>query len=244
MHSGRLQQTGCFRFLSKIFQYFDVMVSLSLCEKPLGPLSTDTSVQPGIDGTFGLLGTFWPLMQRLAAVLATCQNPAVGVTSMDVEILAAQLEAWRPEETHPTLNEADTDHQAMLQIAKAYKYSSLLTLYTRMRPRVSYNFPIVDNADGLGYDRSTIQHTYQQALESLLRTCVLSGPMSTLVWPLYTVALLAQTVGDKTITQHIFSKLDERQHMQVVKAASDSVKRSWLQADLNIGQGAAGILLG
>lgn len=237
--SGR--PTECFRFLYKIFQYFDVMVSLSLREQPLGHLATDIEVYPGIDGTFGLLGTFWPFMQKLADVLA--RESAGKDAWLDVEILIHQLQAWCPEETHNALDEGDTDHQAMLQIARAYKYSSLLTLYTRTRTSRSYGGDEIAQDDDFNGDRERIQKTYRQALDSLLRTCVLSGPMSTLVWPLYTVALRADSTGDKTITQHIFSKLNERQHMQVVKAASDSVKRSWDQT-ASQRENAVGILLG
>ena len=240
---GSVSPTPSVRFLHKAFQYFDVMVSLSLRECPLNFSVAAQELQIGIDGTFGLLAGVWPLMQQLADILAYQTLTSKLLT--DIERLVQQLQAWSPEQMHEALDERNTDHQAILQIAKAYKYSSLLTLYTRfpLSCLPNQSSRVADGHD-FGEMRTQVEETYRQALDSLLRAGMLSGPMATLVWPLYTVAMSANSIGDKTITQHIFKQLNERQHMQVVKVARESVERSWNHPSSDQQHGLATILLG
>lgn len=213
-------------FLCKIFQYFDVTVSLSLHERPLGTLAIPIDSLSGIDGTFGLVGTLWPKMHMLADVLARSQDG--GEVMDDVEYLERELLLWIPEEPRGRTASGNSIYeQAMVYIAKAYKYCGLLTLYSTIVPRPEL-----------------LEQTYQQAFDSLLRVSVLSGPLSTVMWPLYTVAMLASTAADKTITQHIYSKLNDRQHMKVVKAASDNVSRHWKAEPINTNEGSPTVLLG
>lgn len=218
--------TPRFSFLYKIFQYFDVTVSLSLHERPLGTLAFPIDSLSGIDGTFGLVGTLWPKMHMLADVLARSQDG--GEVTDDVEYLERELLLWIPEEPEGRAASGNSVHeQAMVYIAKAYKYCGLLTLYSKIMPRPELS-----------------KQTYQQAFNSLLRVSVLSGPMSTVMWPLYTVAMLASTAADKIITQHIYSKLNDRQHMKVVVAASDNVSRHWKAGFINTYESSPTVLLG
>ena len=227
-----------FRFLLKTCQYFDIMVALSLRERPLGFLTEADEIAPGVDGTFGLLGTLWPLMQTLAEVLATSKQ---SVANFDVmKVLIQKLKSWRPEAASPFLDEHDADHQTMLQIARAYKNASLLTLLKH----------ISQSGNGYHDDYSKDEHleseistTYRAVLDSLLRACVLSGPMSTLVWPMYTGWMSATSAADQTITQHIFAKLNERQHMKVVECASQTVERAWKGTELDQLTGPPDVLL-
>ncbi len=218
--------TPCFSFLCKIFQYFDVTVSLSLHERPLGTLDSPIDNLSGIDGTFGLVGTLWPKMHMLADILARSHDG--GEVMDDVENLEKELLLWAPKEPQGSAASGnDVYQQAMVYIAKAYKYCGLLTLYSRIMPH-----------------RELLEQTYKQAFDSLLRVSVLSGPMSTVMWPLYTVAMLASTAADKTITQHIYSKLNDRQHMKVVEAASENVSRHWNAKSVRAVGTSATVLLG
>lgn len=227
-----------FRFLVKTCQYFDIMVALSLRERPLGFLADADDFAPGVDGTFGLLGTLWPLMQTLAEVLATADS---SVEKFDaVSELIRQLKSWCPEAARPLLNERDADHQTMLQIAKAYKYCSLLTLLKHTSQSAKAHQVNGNNDDAF---ESEIAATYREVLDSLLRACVLSGPMLTLVWPLFTVGMAAESAADKTITQHIFAKLNERQHMKVVECASEMVERAWKRIEMDQWTGPPDVLL-
>ena len=226
-----------FRFLLKTCQYFDIMVALSLRERPLAfPAEADESA-PGVDGIFGLLGTFWPLMQTLAEVMAI-SNQCVDKFNT-VKALIQQLKSWRLEAALPVLDERDVDHQTMLQIAKAYKNCSLLTLLKYTSQSVSGHHKTCSEDDHVEQEIST---TYREVLDSL-RACVLSGPMSTLVWPLYMVGISAESDADKTITQHIFAKLNERQHMKVVECASRTVERAWNRIELDQWIGTPDLLL-
>ena len=227
-----------FRFLLKICQYFDIMVALSLRVRPLGFLMEPGQITSGIDGTFGLLGTLWPLMQTLAEVLATSKSYVEKID--EARLLIQQLKSWHPEAALPLLNERDTDHQTMLQIAKAYKNCCLLTL---LKQTLQITEAFHDSRSNIVTLSKEISTTYREVLENLLRACVLSGPMSTLVWPLYTVGMSAKSAADQAITQHIFAKLNERQHMKVVECASQTVERAWNKVDLDLQTGLPNVLL-
>lgn len=217
------------------------MVSLSLREAPLGSINCPLEDYTGVDGTFGLVGSLWPMMESLAKILA--RKDCGEVATEQAKRLETQLHSWSIERAKETVDENDVNQEAILQIANAYKYSCLLTLYSN---------PISLEAFGENYGhdlplkpRELLQHVYQQAFDSLLRACVLSGPMSTLTWPLYTVGMHAKSTGDKTIVKHIFSMLNERQHMKVVEAARDSVTRHWDMASTSsYGSGTTAVLFG
>jgi len=194
------------------------MISLSLRERPLGLEDFPEEICSGIDETFGLAGSLWPMMQSLADTLA-CKREGQDVSGK-ARCLEQRLQSWSPDQAQASIDKSDVHMEAMLQIARAYKYSSLLTLYSEISPRLGAE------------DQELLYKTYQSAFDSLLRTCVLSGPMSTLTWPLYTVAILAESSGDQNVVQHIFSTLQNRQHIKVVEMASESVSFHWGSATL------------
>ena len=187
------------------------MIALSLHENPLVLSHCPHEPSTGVDETFGLAGSLWPMIHSLAAILASKKRGAD--VEQEAQLLEIQLRSWSIERIKDAVDETHVNQEAMLQIARAYKYSSLLTLYSTM--------PQFEDREDV------LQDTYRQAFDSLLRVCALSGTMSTLTWPLYTVALLARSMGDRTIVRHIFSKLIDRQHMKIVEEARDSAIRHW-----------------
>jgi hypothetical protein len=199
------------------------MVSLSLREVPLRSIYYPPEGYTGVDGTFGLVGSLWPVMETLAVIIAL-QASGEDITEQ-AKMLELQLHSWSVQQADETVKENDINQEAMLQIAKAYQCCSLLTLYSSI---VSPEASATNYDDDIRFTQEELsQQIYQQALDSLLRVCVLSGPMSTLTWPVYTIGMLAKSTGDKTIVRRIFATLNERQHMKVVEAASNRVTKHW-----------------
>ncbi|UNI13562.1 hypothetical protein JDV02_000293 [Purpureocillium takamizusanense] len=272
-HGGVQQQqhqqpSARMRFLCKVFLYFDVMIALSLREAPLG-LRLASPIDAGgvVDETFGLTGSLWPMMQRLAELLARRHQGEC--VSREAEVLEHELQSWSIESAAPneppssssspsSLSTTTTaaaaassssspvslasppplphptptgvDAEAMVQIAQTYKYSSLLTLYSSTL--LDGGCAIASGAAQSSSPPPSLvqQETYRRALDSLLRVCVLSGTMSTLTWPLYTVALQARSASDRTLVEQMFARLQQRQHMRVVDDARRSAAKHWGRA--------------
>lgn len=184
------------------------MASLSLRQRPLGFNHFPQEISSGFDSIFGLSGSLWPLIINLADLLA-CQNNGEDI-SMQARRLEEQLRSWS---APLTIDQTYSGQEAMLQIARAFKYTSLLTLY-KMCLGEDYT------------DAESLKCVYNSAVDSLLRTCALSGPMSTILWPLYTIGLYAES-RDQAVIRGIFSKFSERQHMMVVETAHETVRNSW-----------------
>lgn len=205
------------------------MVALSLNEPPLGLLNPPPPMQSGVDETFGLAGTLWPLMYRLADLLAKRKHD--GAVATDAAELEAVLWSWTVQDGEPLkqTTKYDPNWEAMVQIAQAYKYTGLLVLYASGSWHDSSKVDLPSVVGGL-------DDAYQAALNSLLRVCVLSGSMCTLTWPLYTVAMHARSESDRTLLRQIFDKFHQRQHMRVVLDAKEKASQHW-----DMGVRAAGI---
>ena len=196
-----------FCWLSKIFHYFDVMIALSLRQPPLDAMYCPGAVGDGIDEVFGLTTSLWPAMYRLARVLA---DDSMAINQHEYAQLANDLMEWRMDTS--TAGESDVNMETTVQIADAFRFSALLLLHMAKNPApVSLEMP----------------QLYRKALDSVLRTAALDGPMATLVWPLFTVGILSRSGSDRTILRHIFLKLFQRQHMRVVEMASNKVHTMW-----------------
>ena len=191
------------------------MVALSLHEEPLLPCFPKSITVREVDETFGLTGSLWPYLYHLAILLARHKR-GENVTN-DASILERQLSSWSIEDVAVS---PDVDKEAMMQIAQTYKYSALLMLYTGL---------LVPS--GMIVNQTQVADIQRAAIDSLLRVCVLSGTMSTLTWPLYTVAMSSTSASDKIVLQHVFSKLLERQNMKVVEGARDKILQAWNTKD-------------
>lgn len=208
-----------FTFFSKIFQYFNVMLALSLGRQPL-ELSILSQPDPNresgpTDPVFGCSSSLWPLMHELASVISQVQS---GENVDDrARILKFHLFSWYFE----SVGISEAYFEAMMQIAQAYKYCGLLAL----RMAIPSIFSGDDHEASLA--ESAEHDIYQSAFNSLLRVCVLSTPMATLTWPLYIVGRLATSSGDRTVIMHIFSQFLQRHHMKVVDGARLAVTAHW-----------------
>ena len=206
------------RFLNKIFHYFDVMVALSLQQAPLSGSCYPEQAGEIVDEVFGL--TAIPMMHRLAHILAIKKQYQIdAIIQTQAATLAQELIEWRPgqrSDVDKLKDDNDVDQETTIQIANSYRFSALLVLCNEVlnRQAPEYRYQI-----------------YHQALESVLRTAALDGPMATLVWPLFTVGKYSQSPADRTLLRHIFLKLFNRQHMKVVETASNSMKLMWNTED-------------
>ncbi|OQE17999.1 hypothetical protein PENSTE_c019G09560 [Penicillium steckii] len=205
------------QFFRKIFQYFNVMLALSLGRQPLvvngvpGPEIPDR-----IDTVFGCAGRLWPLMHRLADLIGRIRLGQNGIS--EARSLIQSLEAWSIESSPGP--STDAYMEAMLQIARAYKFCGILML--RMTLSSS-----LDSASDQELLEMQDEEVYRSAFDSVLRVCVLSTPMSTLTWPLYIVGRLAGSTSDRTVVMHIFSQFLEKHHMKVVDGARMAVWAYW-----------------
>lgn len=190
------------------------MLALSLGRQPLvifgvhGPEFTDS-----IDTVFGCAGRLWPLMHRLADLIGRVRLGEDG--REEAQSLIGSLQVWSIE----SAPSADAYMEAMVQIARAYKFSGILML----RMMISSTDPSVEH----GMLSPQDQELYHSAFDSVLRVCVLSMPMATLTWPLYIVGRLAGSTSDRTVIMHIFSQFLEKHHMKVVDGARKAVWSYW-----------------
>lgn len=222
-HDNAAATTPCFTFFAKVFEYFNVMLALSMGRRPLRTSSGDhiADFSEGIDPVFGYAGSLWPLMHRLANLVGRIrQGEDVATTAEEVQLLAHSLQEWSIDSCSSTVAYLE----AMVQIARAFKFCGLLVLRAAMSSSST-------TAAAAPEEESDI---YRCALDCLLRVCVLSTPMATLTWPLYVVGQLAVSPGDRTIVLHIFSQFLNRHHMQVVNGAKNAVTAHWGQ-DLSDG---------
>ncbi|KAJ6021208.1 hypothetical protein N7540_006712 [Penicillium herquei] len=202
----------CISFFRKVFQYFNVMLALSMERRPLlitghnGPEFIDK-----MDTVFGCAGQIWPLMHRLADLLARVQLGED--VSHDAQSLIESLHAWSIESSPSS----DAYLEATVQIANAYKFCGILMLQ-RVIPQIETES---------GNLQQQHREIYRSAFDCVLRVCVLSTPMATLTWPLYVVGRLAQSASDRTLILHIFSQFLEKHHMMVVDGAKNAVKNHW-----------------
>lgn len=213
------------------------MLALSSETSPLGfrflfPEQTTTETPYAVDYIFGLTSPLWPAMETLARLIS--QNQLEQDVVEEAERLERHLHSIAiavESENDPTTMH-NTDLEAMRQIAVAYKNSALLTLYKRfLLPHDARYWPQFQNA-------------YTSALDALLRICLLSGPMSTMTWPLYTVASCAESRSDRIALQGMFDKVFHRQQANVLQGARDAVQQKWQQDRISEPQDPRRLLLG
>ncbi|KAJ5368084.1 uncharacterized protein N7496_007844 [Penicillium cataractarum] len=222
-------ETPCISFFRKIFQYFNVMLALSLERQPLQINSGFASdFSNNADTVFGCAASLWPLMHHLADLLGRARL-GDDITEDGKHVMAG-LHAWSIESSFGT----DAYTEAMVQIARSYKFCGLLML----RQAVQGQSPEYRDCTPLQGDE-----VYRSAFDSVLRVCVLSLPMATLTWPLYVVGKLASSTSDRTVILHIFSQFLEKHHMKVVDGARAAVQGHW-EERRNGWQQSAPVLLG
>jgi hypothetical protein len=165
-----------------------------------------------VDTVFGCTASLWPLMHHLADLIGRARLGDDIIE--DSKHLMAALHGWSIESSFGT----DAYAEAMVQIARSYKFCGLLMLRQAVHGQ---------NPKHHEYSTPQGDEEYRSAFESVLRVCVLSLPMATLTWPLYVVGKLASSTSDRTVILHIFSQFLEKHHMMVVDGARAAVQAHW-----------------
>ncbi|KAK9312243.1 fungal-specific transcription factor domain-containing protein [Lipomyces starkeyi] len=218
-------------FLFRIFQYFDVICSLSKRDKLLDQslqlhrfLSTYSRLRPpttaasefpddGIDPVIGLAEDLWPLIVRLCIL---CNDSEFGkALTPDImcraSLLELELSSWEvPAASSSTSSPGDL---AMQAAAKVYQLAAQIYLLRAF-------FPSENVADA-------IQGHVRCALDHLARVCTLEGNMAALLWPVSVVASECVDSIDRGFVKVVFQKLGKRQGMANVMRGLQSVEAGW-----------------
>ncbi|KAK9370581.1 fungal-specific transcription factor domain-containing protein [Lipomyces kononenkoae] len=226
-------------FLFRIFQYFDVICSLSKRDKLLDQslqlhhfLSTYSRLRPmttaaaaattslrgeftddGIDPVIGLAEDLWPLIVRLCIL---CNDSDFGKTlTSDImcraSLLELELSSW---EVPASLSTPSTPQDlAMQAAAKVYQLAAQIYLLRTF-------FPSENVADA-------IQGHVRSALDHLARVCTLEGNMAALLWPVSVVASECVDSIDRGFVKVVFQKLGKRQGMANVMRGLQAVEAGW-----------------
>ncbi|KAK9242510.1 fungal-specific transcription factor domain-containing protein [Lipomyces tetrasporus] len=209
-------------FLLRVFQYFDVIFSLStqfqLRDRSLrlhNFLATYSRFQPHspteIDPVIGLAAGLWPLIVQLCVVCNSCEFGA-NVTpevQFQASLLGLELRAWKvPEQSWgwDLMQEA-----AMQEAAKVYQLAAQI-----------YLLRVV----GLS-DKDHIKSLVKDALECLGRVCTLDGNMAALLWPVSVVASECLDAADRVFVKAVFAKLTKRQGMKNVDRVMRGIENQW-----------------
>ncbi|KAK9321613.1 fungal-specific transcription factor domain-containing protein [Lipomyces orientalis] len=217
-------------FLFRIFQYFDVICSLSKRDKLLDQSlqlhhflstysrlrstapSTNDSPEDGIDPVIGLAEDLWPLIVRLCIL---CNDSEFGKSmTPDVmcraSLLELELSSW---EVPAASSPSNPRELAMQAAAKVYQLAAQIYLLRTF-------FPAENVADA-------IQGHVRCALDHLARVCTLEGNMAALLWPVSVVASECVDSIDRGFVKVVFQKLGKRQGMANVMRGLQSVESGW-----------------
>ena len=250
---------GLTPFSSQAFRYFDVASALSFGSSPMSgtilvPTAQDfvsihdRSAMASVDTLFGLIADLWPLIHRLASLVEVKQkldkaqqdqlqspNPDAAqqntTSSVHAEFntntssIELALQQWIPKIPPNVVtleNPADDSRlQSIKNNAEAHKQACFIFLYRNL----------------LSYPRSDdkVQTPTKQTLQACLRVVIFSGPMATLVWPLFTAACEAIEDVDRNVARTVFRHLETRQGMNNIVTAWEVCEEIWRRSDA--GQG-------
>ncbi len=189
---------------------------------------------PGVDSVFGFTGDMWPLLHRLSylhELRKALDTPArlahdeVAGKRAEFETLSSNIELalhqWTPK-VPISLISADPTHddarvQSSVSHASATREAALVFLARTIQ----------------GQPRSSgaVQVAVKHALQACLRVVVFGGPMTALLWPLFTAACEAVDDVDRGAARTVFRHLESRQGMQNIVAAWEVVEEVWHRQD-------------
>ncbi|KAL9127519.1 MAG: hypothetical protein Q9217_003629 [Psora testacea] len=253
MRERRTRRGPTSAFLERAFRYFDVASALSFGSSPMSgtilvPPTQDfvsvheRSAMASVDTLFGLFADLWPVIHRLASLVDVKRNldkqemsspPGDDKTNnmrADFETnttsIEQALQQWIPKipVSVVTLDDAADDSrlQSILNNAEAHKQASFVFLYRQL----------------LSYPRSEqkVQTPTKQTLQACLRVVIFSGPMATLVWPLFTAACEAVEDVDRNVARTVFRHLETRQGMNNIVTAWEVCEEIWRRSDAGHGE--------
>ena len=194
-----------------------------------------------VDTLFGLVADLWPIMHRLASLVEVKRNldkeefpnpngdeKSTMRTEFDANTATIDLalHQWIPKlPASVTTIEAPADDsrlQSVLVNAEAHRQACFIFL----------------NRTVLGSARSSpkVQTPVKQALQACLRVVIFSGPMTGLVWPLFTAAVEAVEEVDRNVAKTVFQHLEQRQGMGNIMTAWEVCIELWRRSDLGQGE--------
>ena len=208
----------------------------------------DRSAMASVDTLFGLIADLWPIIHRLASLVEVKQNldkaeteqlhsphpdPAKQSTTNSIRAefdtnttsIELALQQWIPKIPPSVVtldNPADDSRlQSIMNNSEAHRQACFVFLYRNL----------------LSYPRSDtkVQTPTKQTLQACLRVVIFSGPMATLVWPLFTAACEAVEDNDRNVARTVFRHLETRQGMNNIVTAWEVCEEMWRRNDA--GQG-------
>ena len=248
MNERRTRRGPTAAFLERAFRYFDVASALSFGTSPMSgtimvptenefPAVQDRSALASVDTLFGLFGDLWPLIHRLTSLVEVKRNldKHDGTPAAQDEKLATMradfetntstielaLQQWIPKLPPSVMtvdNPADDSRlQSIMNNAEAHKQAAFIFLYRNL-----LSLPRSDQK---------VQTPTKQTLQACLRVVIFSGPMATLVWPLFTAACEATEDVDRNVARTVFRHLETRQGMNNIVTAWEVCEEIWRRSD-------------
>ena len=239
-----LLASSIYTHIAQAYRYFDVICALSFGTTPFSGsvppqpkegVSLDLNAISAVDNLFGLMTDLWPLVHRIATLLEkktqidseAHMNPdKANAMRADLEAntsnIALALYQWQPKLPGSLLvtdvSADDSKVQSIISNAEAYRQACLVYLFRTIHchPRKS----------------PKVQTHTKHALQACLRVIIFTGPMSTLLWPLFTAACEAIEDVDKNVARTVFQHLESRQGMQNIVFASHVAEEVWRRQDL------------
>ena len=248
MRERRTRRGPTSAFLERAFRYFDVASALSFGTSPMSgtilvPTEQDfvsvhdRSAMASVDTLFGLVGDLWPIIHRLTSLVEVKRNLDKHESSTPPEdekinnmradfetnttTIELALQQWIPKvpSSVVTLDNPSDDSrlQSIMNNAEAHKQASFVYLY-----RSLLSLPRSDQK---------VQTPTKQTLQACLRVVIFSGPMATLVWPLFTAACEAVEDVDRNVARTVFRHLETRQGMNNIVTAWEVCEEIWRRSD-------------
>lgn len=200
----------------------------------------DHSPMASVDTLFGLIADLWPIIHRLASLVDVKRNldkeerqspghdkannmrADFETNTTSIELALQQWIPKLPPSVITTENPADDSRlQSILNNAEAHKQACFVFLY-----RMILGYPRLD---------PKVQIPCKQTLQACLRVVIFSGPMATLVWPLFSAACEAVEDVDRNVARTVFRHLETRQGMNNIVTAWEVCEKVWQRSDA--GQG-------
>ncbi|KAI9780395.1 MAG: hypothetical protein M1816_002881, partial [Peltula sp. TS41687] len=238
-------------FLERAFRYFDVICALSFSIPPMSgsvivpphedmfPTGQEPTMMSSVDAVFGFVGDLWPLMHRLThlnelrkALDTQAPHSPGHPANMQAELesscasLELALHQWTPKlagshqastpSEGPSIE--DSRVQSMLNHAEAYRQAATVYL----------NRTVQRNRRKAG----RIQTPVKQGLQACLRVVVFGGPMTAVLWPLFTLAAEAVDDVDRNVARTVFRYLESRQGMANIVQGWEVVEDIWRRQDM------------
>ena len=253
MRERRTRRGPTSAFLERAFRYFDVASALSFGSSPMSgtilvPTEQDfvsihdRSAMACVDTLFGLVADLWPIIHRLACLVDVKRNldkqemsspngednktnnmrADFETNTTSIELALRQWIPKIPPSVVTLENPADDSRlQSIMNNAEAHKQAAFVFLYRNL-----LSIPRSDQK---------VQTPTKQTLQACLRVVIFSGPMATLVWPLFTAACEAIEDVDRNVARTVFRHLETRQGMNNIVTAYEVCDEIWKRSDAGSG---------